>query len=469
MKKLAVVFVILWGCALGIPASRNAIFSYADISIEDHIDLPDFEIPGLSSLGEKLKSTAGADSVGAQKKWTLADGKEVDAVLVSADLEYVQLRITNLQGVYQAPLGLFSEADREHVRSLIRTKGENGILGRPLNLKTHSWPDQWRGMRNVPLERIGDTNRWRSEHFEITDIAGLPFEAIESIVCICESVGGALNALPIPLPVNWGRPKDELRQIVIEHEPPAELPQVAGYWNPQTGKVHVFANMLLEPNLQLVVFEFNKPEKVQKYDTIVHEVTHQSTAALIHLNVPAWVPEGLAEYMAATQYAPAAYQFTNTHKLVEYHINKLVLGDRIVKDRKMHLAYLKSLMNRDLFEWNAVTARGDESGRLQYDESLLLIDYFVHRDHSEGLHFRRYLECVMSGMPEPEAREIHLLRGRSYEDLERKIIEIWSPLGLTIDFRSRGELLAGDVTIDWAAEDVKRTIAAKRASMADAE
>lgn len=469
MKRLAVIFLLLWGCALGVPKSRNAILSYAGISLED-ISLPDFEIPFLSGLGEKLKSSAGLVSVGSQKKWTLADGKEVEAVLVAADTDNVQLRIVNLQGVYQAPLRLLSEADREHVQSLVASQGNEGVLGRPLNLKTHPWPNQWRGERDVPLERIGETNRWRSENFEITDTADLNLKAMESIVSICESVDGALNALPLPLPVNWGRPDDELRKILIEpNAPPGGASQLAGYWNPQTGIVHVFADMLLEPDHQLVVFEFNKPEKVQKYDTIVHEVTHQSTAALIHLNVPAWVPEGLAEYLAATQYAPAAYQFTGTHELVEYHVNKSVLGDRIAKDRKMHLAYLKSLMNRDLREWNGIAAQGDEAGRLQYDESLILIDYFFHRDHPEGLHFRRYLECVMSGMSEPEARDIHLLRGRTYKEIEQKLINTWTPLGLTIDFRERGEFLAGDVEIDWAAEDVKKTIAAKRASMDDSE
>ncbi len=469
MKRLAVIFLILWGCALGVPKFRNAIFSYAGISLED-IPLPEIKIPFLSDLGGKLKKSVETVSVGAQKKWTLADGKEVDAVLVSADSENVQLRIVNLQGVYQAPLRLLSEADREHVQSVVRSKGKDGVLGRPLNLKTNSWPEQWKGAREVPLERIGETNRWKSENFEITDTAGLNLKAMESIVSICESVDGALNALPLPLPVNWGRPEDEMRKILIEPEaPPGGMSQLAGYWDPQTGIVHVFADLLLEPDHQLVVFEFNKPEKVQKYDTIVHEVTHQSTAALLHLGVPAWVPEGLAEYMAATQYAPAAYQFTNTHELVEYHINKSVLGDRIVKDRRMHLTFLKTLMNRDIRTWNEVAARGDEAGRLQYDESLILIDYFVHRDHSDGLHFRRYLECVMSGMSEEEAREVHLLRGRTYKEIEQKLIGIWSPLGLTIDFQDEGRFLAGDVAIDWAAEDVKRTIAAKRASEDESE
>ena len=120
-------------------------------------------------------------------------------------------------------------------------------------------------------------------------------------------------------------------------------------------------------------------------------------------------------------------------------------------------------MNRDLREWNTVLAAGTEAGRLQYDISLLLMDYFSHRDHPDGLHFRRYFECVLSGMAEAEARETHLLRGRSYAEIQRKLTAIWKPLGLTINFQSRGEFLAGDVTIDTAAEEVRASIVAMQA------
>lgn len=129
----------------------------------------------------------------------------------------------------------------------------------------------------------------------------------------------------------------------------------------------------------------------------------------------------------------------------------------------MNLVHLEKLMNRDLREWNLIVDSGDIAGLLQYNESLLLIDYFFHRDHPDGAHFRRYLECVLSGVSEIEARDRHLLRGRSYQEIEREIAELWRPLGFTVTFHDRGELRAGDVTINWDAEEVKRAIASRRA------
>lgn len=437
-------------------------------------------VPFVASIVEKVSDGTGLNLKGAiptsgkpdvakdpgqGRTWTFSDGSQMNAILLSADLKNAQFRVPESQGVGQVSVELLSDEDRGWIRNWIAAEGNEGVAGYPVPLKTHRWPEQWRASEEkVSLAQVGNTVEWRSEHFDITNEARVKREVLESITLICEAVDGALNALPLPLPVNWGRETSQRRKVVIESGKGYEGPGLsAGYWDGQTGMVHINVDALIEPDLQLVVFEFDKPEKVQKYDVIVHEVTHQSTAALMYLGVPAWVSEGLAEYMATTQFAPAYYQFTNTHVSVRHHINKHLLGDRIVKDRRMNVARIEKLMTRDIFEWNRYVDAADVMGFLQYNESLLLIDYFIHRDHPDGVHFRRYLECVLSGVPEPEARDLHLMRGRSYADLEKELYDIWKPLGFTLNYRERSDLLAGDVEIDWNAEDVKRTIATERA------
>jgi hypothetical protein len=411
----------------------------------------------------------GAAEVSADSRtWTFSDGSRMEAALVSADGKNAQFRVLESDGLGQIELAMLSQPDQDRIRSLIREHGKNGVLGLPIPLKTHSWPNEWRKSGEVALTPVEGTNRWRSPHFDITNAAGIPREALESITMICEAVDGALSSLPLPVPVNWGREPGELRKIVIEGKAAAEKdPNRAGYWDGRTGMVHIYADRLLEPDLQLVVFEFDKPEKVQKYDVIVHEVTHQSTAGLIYMGVPAWVPEGLAEYMAATQFAPGFYDFENTHTPVRHHINKALLADRIVKERKMRVVHLAKFMNRDILEWNRVVESGDlAAGELQYNQALLLIDYFFHRDHPDGAHFRRYLESVLTGIPEPAAREMHLLRGRTYAQIEEEITKLWKPLGFALVHQDRGEIRREDIAIDWGAEDVRRSIATQRA-MAD--
>ncbi len=466
MKRLFSILVAIVLFAVGFRMSREAFVTYAS----EHFGPALAESPvgsWVSALGSEGTPAVEAESNRIGTSWTLADGRGLEAVILAADSRNVQLRALKNHAVKQVKLNVFAEPDREKILSWLRTEGKDGLAGHPLPLKNHRWPAEWRARQGILLQQIGDTNRWNSEHFEINNAAKLNREALESIVTICESVDGALRALPLPFPLNWGRPTDEKRKIIIEPEDSKRpLANTAGYWNSRTGVVHIFADSLLEPDHQLVVFEFDKPEKIQKYDVLVHEVAHQSTAALIYMNVPAWLPEGLAEYMAATQQSPASYLFKNTHVTLRYHINKSVLGDRIVKERRMNVVHLEKLMNRDHREWNRIVDSGDAASGLQYNEALLLVDYFCHRDHSNGVHFRRYLESILSGVPEFEARQIHLLRGRTYQEIEAEMIDLWKPMGFAINFQDRGEFKDDDVTIDWAAEDVKKTIAAQRAMRA---
>ncbi len=404
-----------------------------------------------------------ADFRNNSRTWNFANGKQAEGVLIAANSKVAQLRLAKTQRIHNLSLAKFAETDRGRINNWIETDGRSGVAGYPVLLKSHRWPSRWQGHAKVPIEQVDNSKVWRSKHFDITDAAGVDRTSIESIALICESVDGALNALPLPLPVNWGRNSDRRRQIVIEGKSDdPKLANAAGYWDGQTGKVHIFIEQLYEPDQQRVVFEYDKPAKVQKYDVIVHEVTHQSMAALLYMEVPAWVAEGMSEYMAATQFAPATYQFTNTYVSLRYHINKLILGDRIVKDRRMHFTFLKNLMNRDIREWNGILNTDDAAGMMQYHEALLLVDYFFHVDHPDGLYFKRYLEAILSGISEKQARDQHLLRGRSYQEIENDLIKRWQSVGFSIVFQNRGELRNGDVDINWEAEDIQRTVAAQR-------
>ena len=464
MKRLFLILVSIAVLAVGVLSGRDVILRHANEQLGARFSGSRVGV-WLNSFGSDggmvARSPEGDDS---DSVWTLANGKQVNAVILAADSRNVQLRPFRTQEIEQVKLSVFAEPDQEKILAWLESEGKNGLVGKPVPLKTHRWPREWRAKGDPTLEEIDDTNTWSSEHFEIVNEAEVNPEALKSIVTLCESVDGALGSLPLPLPVDWGRPTDEKRKIVIEPgDSTGENADSAGFWNSETGAVHVLAKHLLEPDHESVVFEFDKPAKVQKYDELVHEVTHQATAALIDRNVPAWLTEGIAEYMAATQQSQASYYFDNTHVTLRYHINKLVLGDRIVKERKMNLVYLEKLMNREIHEWNRIVESGDSAGALQYSEALLLVDYFCHRDHPNGVHFRSYLESILSGVPEFEARHQHLLRGRSYRQIENELIQLWRPMKFAIRFQDRGEFKEEDLMIDNEVEDIKKALASQRA------
>lgn len=393
--------------------------------------------------------------------WMGSDGKSMQAILVSADDQRAEFRLPDTQRVHYLNLDALAAVDQERVRKRVSKWGKAGVLGYPVSLRADSWPKGWRMEDKAELSWASDVEAWRSEHFDLYNKAKVNHEALQTIAGICESVNGALKSLPLPL--DWGRPTDARRDIILERKfEGMGKGKLAGFFNGRTGKVHIDTSQLIERQNQLIVFEFDKPQKRQKYDAIVHEVTHQAMVSMLMLDMPAWVPEGIAEYLSAMHYSPGSYQFHTSYSAVRYHINKTVMAEKGFKERKLHLFPLDEFMARRLSKWNQVVQEGGAAGLLQYNMALLLVDFFFHADGNNGEPMRHYLEAVLSGAPEKEARTKHLLRGRSHQELQEALFNRWKSIGFAIDFEGKPRVEKGDFTVDWGAISIMRSNAAKR-------
>ncbi|NOX98809.1 MAG: hypothetical protein GXP30_03605 [Verrucomicrobia bacterium] len=394
--------------------------------------------------------------------WKGSDGASLEAVLVAADDKRVEFRIPATQRVHFLEMSALAKDDQEKIKGRVTKWGIDGVLGYPVSLRTDPWPNGWRIDGRVNLTWNAKKKVWSSEHFDLRNDAKVNQETLETVAGICESVDGALKSLPLPL--DWGREAKGRRDIILEPAFKGENKgKLAGFFDGRTGKVHIDTSQLLERDNQSIVFEFDKPKKRQKYDAIVHEVTHQTMVSMLLLDMPAWIPEGMAEYLSAMHFSPGNYQFHTSYSAVRYHINKRVQAERGIKERKLHLYEMNEFMGRRLKKWNEVVQQGDVAGLLQYNMALLLVDYFFHADGKNGEPMRYYLEAVLSGAPEKEAREKHLLRGRSYHDLETAVFNRWKSVGFAIDFESNPRIEKEDFTVDWGAISIMRQNAANRA------
>lgn len=394
--------------------------------------------------------------------WTGSGGQSMEAVLVSADSERVEFRLPDTQRVHYLDMSALSPKDQEIVRKRMTKWGKAGVLGFPVSLRIDPWPREWRMDGRAELTWNAEREAWGSEHFDLYNEAKVNHETLETLAGICESVDGALKSLPLPL--DWGRPLDARRKIILERQfEGGKKDKLAGLFDGRTGKVHIDTSQLVERGNQLIVFEFDKPGKRQKYDAIVHEVTHQTMVSMLMLDIPAWIPEGIAEYLSAMHYSPGNYQFHTSFSAVRYHINKQVRAEKGIKERKLHLYQMEDFMGRSLNKWNEVVQKDQIAGAMQYHMALLLVDYFFHADGENGEPMRHYLEALLSGAPEEEARRKHLLRGRSYEELEAAVFNRWKPLGFAIDFEGKPRIEKGDFTVDWGAISIMRENAARRA------
>ena len=445
-RILLVVIFLMVGAALAFVLLRPGLLNRA---LQDMAGVPSGII-----LKDDLPSKV--------ETWTGSDGASIKAVLVAADDQRVEFRLADTQRVHYLDMDSLESKDQERVRKRVAKWGKNGVLGFPVSLRADPWPNGWRMEGRAKLIWDSDKEAWCSEHFDLYNEAKVNHDTLETLAGICESVDGALKSLPLPL--DWGRPADARRDIILEGIfKGSKKGKVAGFFNGRTGKVHIDTSQLTERENQLIVFEFDKPEKRQKYDAIVHEVTHQTMVSMLMLDMPAWVPEGIAEYLSAMHYSPGSYQFHTSYSAVRYHINKRVMAERGFKERKLHLYQLDDFMGRRLGKWNGVVQESNVAGMLQYNMALLLVDFYFHADGRDGEPMRHYLEAVLSGAPEGEARKKHLLRGRTYQELEAAIFQRWKPVGFAIDFESKPRITREDFTVDWGAIGIMRENAARRA------
>lgn len=407
---------------------------------------PDVETDLITRLQEENRPVTSVP-----RTWVATDGRRIEAIATAADESSVQLRVLPAQTVFVVPLDRLSPEDREFVA---RWSASEANPSRPNVPPPSSWPVAFDGGARVAVTETAEDQggfRWESPRYELRSPGRVDFDLISALASVCESIDAVCRRAPLPL--LWGRQRDERRVIVIH--PTVEgylkaglIPNSAGCFEIATGTVHVCQPYLIEDDLMGLVQGYTL-EKRAKYSVLVHELIHQATPGLTLGGFPAWVPEGIAEYFAAVQHAPGRFRFQNSHVAVrDYAVSRLG-ADGVVDLRVYRLWHLEQILGRPLGEWNQFNVRGGRSGQglIQYLEALLLVDYFCQGDSPQGRGFRAYLKAVLTGASTEEATRLHLLRGRSFADLERDVAAYWSQRGCSLAFEKSPKINLQDVRI----------------------
>ncbi len=139
-----------------------------------------------------------------------------------------------------------------------------------------------------------------------------------------------------------------------------------GFYNGRTREVLVSLERLVEPKGHR-----SNLEPRQRYRLLVHELVHQAMGERLHL-LPTWFTEGIAEYFAATQFAPGRYKFENCSRAIIDHLNAVWLHDR---RRAVTLPEVRTLIAMPAATWAADNRRSPEIAYAKYAGSLLLAHY----------------------------------------------------------------------------------------------
>ena len=160
----------------------------------------------------------------------------------------------------------------------------------------------------------------------------------------------------------------------------------------------------------------------QDHYTLIHEITHQMMNHWLR-KMPVWLTEGSADFVAWAGYDNGRFNFGQTKRLIpEKLLRRGVQADNAI------LVELEKIMQMDGRTWNAQVTQGNASKN--YATAALLTYYFYILDgDGDGANIIKLFRDLESGTPNKEAIEKHLMRGRSYAQLE---------LDMQTAFRSEG-------------------------------
>lgn len=269
---------------------------------------------------------------------------------------------------------------------------------------------------------------YRTPHFEFKSDSKLRASLVRGFSRIFEATYTAIHALPLPFQAV--PPEDGFSTELFESESDYFL---AGG---PAGSAGVFISRrgfgkILIPLENLGVKKVGKGysfDNKATNSTLKHELTHQICGAA-GFRLPTWCSEGLAEFIAGAKYRNGRYNFNGIGGQLREHLKK-----RKGVWKSKHVAEsVKRMMNISQREWNAGLTGGGSTNN--YATAAMIVAYFNIWDEGDGIHIRNYLIDLKNGVEELAARNEHLLRGRSYEELEDDIAKGWRKEGLKLEFK----------------------------------
>lgn len=165
----------------------------------------------------------------------------------------------------------------------------------------------------------------------------------------------------------------------------------------------------------------------QDQHTLIHEITHQMMNHWLR-KLPPWLIEGSAEFVAWAGYDNGRFNFRQTKRLIPEK-----LARRGISADNARLVNLEKLMALDGRAWNAEVSDGDASKN--YASAALLVYYFYVLDGDQGgEHMIACLRAIEAGTTTSEAVKQHLLRERSYENLQNDMQSAFRREGVKMVF-----------------------------------
>ena len=265
---------------------------------------------------------------------------------------------------------------------------------------------------------------YQTRHFHIQTKMDLHTDVLTQLAYVCESTLLYARALPLGLSRQI-EPGTRYRVLLYEHYEDyvrnGGFPGSAGIY---LGHHDAILIPLLHSGIRRAengTFEKN-PD--QDYKVIIHEVTHLLTPkTYFKPGVQGWLSEGVAEYLAFTDYSRWGFRADNPiHSIRESDVayGPQKKGGRVLGE-KITMPDLKDFMLRANEEFR-------EDPNALYGRSLLLVTYFLFWDEDGNKRaIQEFLQVIRSNPKTNNFEEAYqkLLGNRTTEQLEEQIATAW--------------------------------------------
>ncbi|MFK7852277.1 MAG: hypothetical protein AB8D78_14970 [Akkermansiaceae bacterium] len=311
------------------------------------------------------------------------------------------------------------------------------------------WPSDYSGSNSPKVEYVEfDAKRkahlYHTAHFDFYVDVKISNSTVSKCVAVFDTIVEAIDALPMAMDTVPKGKRPRYQAILVSSRETymkmGGIPNSGGFFSPSK-------NLTVIPFQSLgIVQKGNKwvfDGKRRSFETLLHELTHHATSHWY--GMPPWFQEGLAEYMSVMPYQSGRFLFTNPQSAVVSAIRKYkdyVVGDFVLPKGEFQMVNTEQLFATDRRRWNGMMVNRAASAR-NYTSSMVLACYFMHEDgDGDGAHFIDWMHAWRAAFITKKTGEYdalikkHLLRDRSFNELEEDIQEKMRKRGLRINFSS---------------------------------
>lgn len=413
-----------------------------------------------------LLTNAAAES----RQWTSSDGKKITGSIIELDGETVKLETD--RGIFDLPLSRFSEADQAFAKEWAEKKEEMAAqvdkedgkktakeVGDFEDLQLGEWPqyvtadlevDKIETVEGEELAAIleetsgesgdgdgdkdGELHVYRTPHFEFHAPDRLSVSVVRDFARIFEATFQLIDQMPIglaPSPSTNGYYQTKLYMTKDDYYAGGGMAGSGGMmsWRRRGGEMSSLIQVPL-PNLGVEYTGTRFVVDSQKRSTtLTHEIAHQVMMRWLMTPMPTWLSEGIAEVVSCQDYDNGRFKLSSMNRAIAEDVTR-------GQGRDFTMLNLETLLNITSKQWAAELAEGN--GGANYRSSNVLAYYFLRLDgEGDAANLVEFLKELTSAKRDglSELQEKHLMRGRSYEELQEELAKAWRSQGLKIEFQ----------------------------------